>query len=293
MDLLIGGILNGIAYGALYGLLGFAIILLYKSTGIANFGQGNLGALAAFVVYELAVRVGAPLWLALLCGLLSAALAGALSYLVVMRPRDQSDHVNATIRTLGLYLLLFAVMNFFWAQGQPFNFPAVVGQSPAFRIGSVAVSWLTVGTLLAALMLSGLFAWFFQRTDLGLLFLGVASRPEIAKLMGVPTRRLTLMAWAASAIVSLVVAVLIAPVSLLSTDMMDSFLLYAFTAAIVGGLTSLVGVFVGGMMVGLLDNVATIYINSDVALLVVFVLLLIVLLFKPQGLFGRISTERL
>lgn len=293
MDLLVGSLLNGVAYGALYGLLGFAIVLLYKSTGIANFGQGNLGTLAAFLVFTLAVRQGVPFWLSLVVGFLAAILVGGLAYLGILRPFDTSDHVNATMRTLGIYLLLFAIVNFQWAQGQPFNFPSIFPEKAAFTIGGNQVSWLTIGTIGVAAALSGFFAWFFRRTSLGLQFLGLASRPEVARLMGVRTRVLTLLAWSASAVVSLVVAVLIAPVSLLTTDMMDFFLLFAFTAAIVGGLTSLVGVFLGGLLVGALDNVMTVYVNGDAATLAVFGLLLAVLLIKPEGLLGSTSTERL
>src|SRR5690349_18982815 len=110
MDLFVGSLLNGIAYGTLYGLLGFAIVLLYKATGIANFGQGNLGTLAVFIVFAFAVREGWNLWVSVLLGFVAAALAGALSYSFIIRPRDAADHLNTTMRTLGLYLLLFAIV---------------------------------------------------------------------------------------------------------------------------------------------------------------------------------------
>lgn len=293
MDLFVGSLLNGVAYGTLYGLLGFAIVLLYKSTGIANFGQGNLGTLAVFVVFAFAVRQEMNLWVAVVLGFLGAAAAGALSYLLVIRPRDTADHLNTTMRTLGLYLLLFAVVNYEFAVGQPFNFPTIFPDSRAFTIGGNGVTWTTIGTLSVALLLSASFAWFFRRTSLGLLFLGMASRPEIAELMGVRIRRLTLFAWTAAACVSLVVALSIAPVALLTSDMMDPFLLLAFTAAILGGLTSMVGVFLGGLVIGVLDNMVTVYSNSDSAMLSVFALLIVVLLVKPEGLLGTKSTERL
>lgn len=293
MDLLVGAVMNGIAYGTLYGLLGFAIVLLYKATGIANFGQGNLGTLAIFVVFALAVREGVNLGLSVVLGFAAAAAAGAASYLLVIRPRDAADHLNTTMRTLGLYLLLFAIVNYQFAIGQPFNFPSIFPEGRAFTLGGNGITWTTLGTLVVALLLSATFAWFFRRTRLGLQFLGMASRPEIAELMGVPTRRLTLYAWMAAATVSLVVALLIAPVALLTSDMMDPFLLLAFTAAIVGGLSSMVGVFLGGLIIGVLDNLVTVYGNSDTAMLTVFGLLILVLLVKPEGLLGSRSTERL
>lgn len=292
MDLLVGATLNGVAYGTLYGLLGFAIVLLYKATGIANFGQGNLGTLAIFAVFALAVREGVNLGVSVVLGFVVAVAAGAASYLLVIRPRDEADHLNTTIRTLGLYLLLFAVVNYEFAIGQPFNFPSIFPEGRAFSLGGNGITWTTLGTLVVALLLSGSFAWFFRRTRLGLLFLGMASRPEIAELLGVATRRLTMFAWMAAASVSLVVALLIAPVALLTSDMMDPFLLLAFTAAIIGGLTSMVGVFVGGLIIGVMDNIITVYGNSDTAMLSVFGLLILVLLVKPEGLLGSRAAER-
>jgi branched-chain amino acid transport system permease protein len=224
--------------------------------------------------------------------ILAAAAAGGASYLLVIRPRDEADHLNTTMRTLGLYLLLFAYVNYRWAVGQPFSFPSIFPDGVAFTLGGNGITWTTVGTIVVAGLLSAFFAWFFRRTRLGLLFLGMASRPEIAELLGVATRRLTLLAWMAAAMVSLVVALLIAPVALLTTDMMDPFLLLAFTAAIVGGLTSMVGVFLGGLVIGVMDNLVTVYWNGDSAMLAVFGLLILVLLVKPEGLLGTRSAER-
>lgn len=292
MDLFIGSALSGVAVGTLYGLLGFAIVLLYKATGVANFATGNLGTVSVFVVWVLAVGQGWPIGWAVLAGMAAAVALGAASYLAVIRPRDRASHLNLTIRTLGLFLLLFALVNYRYAVGQPFGFPSILPTGRAFTIGGYGVSWLTLGTLTVALLLAASFAWFFQRTRTGLLFLGLASRPEIAELLGLRTRRLTLIAWAASAVVALVVGLLVVPLVLLTSDMMDAFLLLAFTSAIIGGLTSLTGVFVGGMVVGVLSNVMTVYTNSDTAMLAVFALLILILLLKPEGLLGNRAAER-
>jgi branched-chain amino acid transport system permease protein len=292
MDLLVGGIISGVALGLLYGLLAFAIVLLFKSTGVANFSQGQIGTFCTFLVFELMRAAGVSFGVAVAIGCVLAFVSGIACYWLFLRPNEGADHVNLTIRTLGIYLLLFAIVDLGWSKGQPFAFPSLFPQG-GVTIADTAISWLTVETIGVAVLLAVLTWWFFRRTDKGLMFAAVAERPEIAKLLGVRTRRLTATAWGGAATVALIVGLLVAPRTLLSSDMMDLYLLFAFTAAIVGGLTSLPGALVGGLLVGVLENVVTIYVNSDVAVLGVFVLLLVVLLVRPEGLFGSSVAERL
>lgn len=293
MGLFLGAAANGVASGVLYGLLAFAIVLLYKSTGVANFAQGNLGTFATFVVYKLAGSHGMPLGPAVIIGIVAGAAVGALSYGVGLRPVDNASHLNLTLRTLGLYLLLLAIMNYAWSAGQPFAFPKIFPTARAFGIGEAVVSWYEVCTvLLAAAMATG-FVLIFRYTRVGRLAIGVSDRPEIAHLLGVSVRRVTLAAWTVSSAVALAVAIVAAPATLLSTTMMDLYLLFAFTSAVVGGLTSLVGAFVGGLLVGLVNSIASVYVNSDLAALCVFCLPLIVLSIRPNGIFSSVGVERL
>jgi branched-chain amino acid transport system permease protein len=294
VQLLIGGIISGVAVGALYGLLGFAVIMLLKATSVANFAQGALATLGAFIVYELVQTFGLSFWVAFVIAVPVMALIGAALYTVALRPNDDADHLNFIIRTLALSLLIIGAVNREWASGQPFTFPTVISGDAAFVVGGVAVSWLTIGTIVIAAALASGFAWFFYRTRLGLMFLGVADRPDIATLLGIRTRRLTAVAWAMAAIISLVTGVLVAPRTLLSSDMMDFYLLYSFTAAVIGGLTSMWGVFLGGVLVGCVDNLVTIYAGPDLGTIAVFILLITVLLLRPSGIFGDKSlVERL
>jgi len=294
MQLFLGGIISGIAVGALYGLLGFAVIILLKATGVPNFAQGAQATLAAFIVYELVQSFHLSFWLAFVAAVPLVAISGAVFYALALRPNDDADHLNFIIRTLALSLLIIGAVNAKWAAGQPFTFPRVISGDAAFVLAGVSVSWLTIGTILIALSLASGFAWFFYRTPLGLQFLGVADRPDIATLLGVRTRRLTAIAWALAALISLVTGVLVAPRTLLSSDMMDFYLLYSFTAAVIGGLTSMWGVFVGGLLVGCVNNLVTIYAGPDLGTIAVFLLLIAVLLLRPAGIFGDASLiERL
>ena len=196
------------------------------------------------------------------------------------------------VRTLAVYLLLFAVMNRYWAIGQPFAFPSLM-PSGSLAIGDAAIPERSIGIIALALLLSVCLLFFFRRTALGLQYLGMAERPDIARLLGVRTRLLTALAWAISGAIALIVGLMVAPTALLSSDMMDLFLLFAFTAAILGGLTSLAGAFIGGVRVGCITNLTAVYAGQDAALYGVFALLVAVLLVRPDGLFGTPAAVRL
>ncbi len=292
MDLLIGGLIGGLAQGILYGLLGFATILLYKSTGVANFAVGTLATVSVFVAYKL---VGQGLSLAASAGvaLLGSLVIGAVVYLAVMLPNNGAGHLNLTVRTFGVYLFAAAILNATWAKGQPFQFPSVFSSNAAFSLGGTTVSWNIVGAVFVAALLVLGFVLLFRYTGTGLLLQAVAARPDIARLLGTRTRRLTLYAWAMSTVVGACVGLMVAPVSLLSSDMLDPYLLYGFSAAVIGGLTHLYGVFLVGALIGVLNNLAAVYANADVGALVVFAILLTVLVVRPWGLFGRAPVERL
>lgn len=291
MDLFLGSLIGGLSQGILYSLLGFATILLYKSTGVANFAVGTLATVSVFVAYKLLGSLS--LFPSVLAALLVSAVVGALVYLVVMLPNGSAGHLNLTIRTFGVYLVAVALLNATWAAGQPFQFPSVFSPNAAFSMGGVTVSWNTVGALLVAAVLTAAFVAMFRYTGVGLLLLALAASPEIARLLGTRTKRLTLYAWILSTVVGAFVGLMVAPSSLLSSDMLDPYLLFGFSAAVIGGLTSLYGVFIAGSLIGVIGNLAAVYSNADTGTLAVFGFLLVILVFRPWGIFGNAPIERL
>lgn len=286
-------IIAGISVGLLYGLLGFSIVVLYKATGLANFAQGNMATFSAFMVYLIHVREHLGLPLSILLSGVASLVFGAFLYLVAIRPNETKVSIlNLTTRTLAIYLLLAAVMTYFWGIGQPFDFPQLVPNSTV-HLGANGVSANTLLTLGTSVSLVGVLWYLYQRTNTGVLFRALADRPAVAALLGVRVRRLTLVAWVVSAGVSFVVGVVTAPSALLSTGMMDLFLVYALAGAIIGGgLASLPGAFVGGLLVGVTQDVVATLTNGDIAILVVFVLLVAVLLVRPHGLLARAKVTR-
>ncbi len=292
MGLLAAAIVSGLAIGLLYGLFALSIVILYKATGVANFAQGNVATLFAFVVYFLAQEVG--LLAALAVGVVIAGVGGAAIYLLTLRVRDSAGGLNLTIRTLALYLLIFALINRYWTGGQPYRFPQFqfLPDGAASFFGA-QIAYTTFQVLVASALFAGAFVWFFHRTRLGLLFTGLAENADTARLLGVSSRRMTAVAWAMASVVALFVGVLTAQTDLLFAEMMDLFLLYAFASAIIGGgLTSLPGAFLGGALVGVIVNVSAVYGGSDFSIITVFVVLIVLLIVRPHGLLGKAAEER-
>ncbi|MBO0681878.1 MAG: branched-chain amino acid ABC transporter permease [Candidatus Dormibacteraeota bacterium] len=292
MGLVGGAAISGIAAGFIYGMLAFSIVLLFKASGIPNFTQGNIATFGTFIVYLLATRAGVPLALAIVLGFIGTGMLAVIIYLGAMVPRGESGTLNLAIRTLAVYLLLFAVMNLFWGQGQPFAFPHFL-PSASTTVGGVQVSLVSLVTVVIAVVLAAAFWLFFSRTRSGLLLRGIADRVEIARLLGADIRGLSGLAWLLAGLVAVVVGLLTVPSALLSTDMMDSFLLFSFTAALLGGITSLPGAFVGGVVVGVISNVVSVIRDQEFSIVAIFALLIVVLLVRPNGLFGHEVAERL
>jgi branched-chain amino acid transport system permease protein len=292
MALIGAAAVSGVATGLLYGMLAFSLVLLFKASGIPSFTQGNVATFGVFVVYLLATRTGMPLPIAMAAGLLGTAALGLVIYAGAIRPREEAGTLNLAVRTLAVYLVLFTAMNLFWGQGQPFTFPRWV-PGGSVSLGGVRLNALALITALVALVLGTAFWLFYRSTSPGLLMRGVADRPDVARLLGADTRRLSALAWALAGAVALVVGLLTVPSALLSTDMMDGFFLYAFTAAVLGGLTSLPGAFAGGVAIGVVSSVASVLGGQELSVLAVFGLLILTMLVRPDGLLGHQVSERL
>lgn len=293
MNLFLSGTVDGISLGLLYGLFAAAIVALYKATGLLNFAQGSIATVSAIFAYESSVRLHLPFGVSLLLGLLAGPLLGVAIYEFLIVPNGRASSVNLTTRTLGAYLAIEAALNVVWGQGQPFPFPSLLSNSVRIGSGSLQLSSVDIVTLIAAGLLGPGLGFAYRYTRYGLLFRGLADDREAAQMIGVPVRSLERIAWAIAGLVAGVVGLVTAPVSLVSTGMMDLFLLYAFAAAIIGGgLMSIGGAFIGGIIIGCIQDLVTLYANGDVAILIVFATLVLILLVRPSGLLGTAIGRR-
>lgn len=280
-------LIDGIAWGSLYGALALSLVLTYRASGILNFAQGEMAMFSAFLAWQF-VAWGAPLWIALVAAIAVSFVAGAAIERTIIRPLSTSaNHLTLIIVTLGLMLMVHNGASWTWgfeARGFP-----VVSDGPALNIGSAVLSRQSVA-IIAALVLVALALWFvFQRTKLGLAMRASSGDPQSAKLLGIPVDSVMTLSWGMAAAVGALMASLAAPQLYLQPNMLASTLIYSFAAAILGGLNSPVGAVVGGMVVGVSENLAGAYmpgVGNDFKQAVAMLIIVLVLLVKPEGLYG-------
>jgi branched-chain amino acid transport system permease protein len=285
-------IVIGTITGAAYGLVALGLVLIYKSSGVFNFAQGEFGGVALCTLYLLHSN-DVPYGIAVLGALVAAMVMGFLTEAVVVRPLFDAPRVTLLVATAGVALLAVAIqLWFFESQGRPIAraFPTL----DRLTVLDVQISdqrlWL-IGTLIVLALLLGLF---FTRTNLGLAIMGASQEPTATELVGISVRRLSTFTWVLAALLGGLAAVIAVPETGQFTPgvMTASYLLPAFTAAVLGGMTSLPGAFLGGVIVGIVQSVATsAEIFQDIpgtpSTLIVFLVLLAVLIVRPQGLLGK------
>lgn len=284
---LVGGVING----GLYALLAIAIVLIFSTTGVANFAQGELATFAAFVMLMMVVPTGIGLVGSWVVTVTIMASAGALVYFVLVRPRPSADHLNIMVRTLGLSGLLHAIDVLRWGGNEPYKVPSLFGIG-SISLGPVTLSWDQAGTLAVGIVMTIGFFVFFRYTLAGLAMRAVALNREVAALQGVNVGRTNVLAWVAATALSAVVGLLVAPTSFLDTGLMQPYLLKAFTAAIIGGMLSYPGALAGGLILGIVEAFVASSLSIELREPLTFAVLLLVLLVRPTGLFGSNNQQR-
>jgi len=286
-------VISGIATGAIYGLVALGIVLVYKGSRVLNFAQGEIGTLALFVawwVIDDRDGLGLPWLLGAAAAVAVAVLVSAAFERLVVREMEEAARLAVAVATVGLLLLLIAVELKIWGPSPKFLAPPVRGLGP--RVADVYVSpTQLIALAVAAAVGLGLTA-FLRRTDFGLGVLAAAQDPAAARLVGVKVRRVSMFTWVTAGVLGAVAALLVEPtVGAFSPGFMTRFFVFSLAAALIGGLTSLPGAFAGGIVVGVADQVVQYqFIDSEVPgtpVISVFVVILAVLLLRPQGLLGR------
>jgi len=282
--------LAGMASGSIYAAVALALVLIWRSTRIVNFAQGGMMMVTTFVAYTV-VRHGGSYWLALAAALAAGAVLGALGELLV-RPVTGGPPLNAVIVTLGLLVFLQATAGMVFG-GTPRSY------SPAFSIGGFQVgdtrllfSPADLFILLAVVAVTVALAVLFRRTAVGLRMRAAAFAPEVARLLGVRVSRMLTLGWALAAVVGALAGVLVAPSIFVGPNTFDAMLVFGFTAAVIGGLDSPAGAVVGGLLLGLTLSYVAGYAGSDVVTLGALVVLVVVLMIRPAGLFARRGGRR-
>ena len=283
-------VVSGIATGAIYALAALGFTLLWQAAGVINFAQGEFVMLPAFAMLLFAA-LGAPLWLAFLLACAAAMLVLGYGFKrVIVDPLIRHGVIPLVIATLGLSIgLKSAVKAGYSAEAHPFASPFPAGQ---FAIAGVNISYADIGTLvLAGAIVVGL-QTFLNRTVTGRAMQAVAQNTDAAKVLGINVKQMVLYTFLINAVLAVVAALLVTPTYLAKFDMGDSIGQKAFFAAIIGGFNQTRGALLGGVLIGVLENVVGFYVSPAYKEGVALMLFLVVILFRPEGLLGKAEERK-
>jgi branched-chain amino acid transport system permease protein len=288
MHQLLQQIFSGLADGAIYASLALALVMIYRATDLVNFAQGDMAMFSTYIAWTL-VNAGIPFWAAFLVTLVASFLGGMAIERIVIRPVENAPVLAAVVVTIGLLLIFNSVAGWIFTYTLQ-EFPSPFADRTLFGALMTTRDLGVIGVTLVMLLM--LFA-FFRFTATGLAMRAAAQNPESARLCGIPVGRMLAIGWGLAAAIGATAGIMVAPVLFLDPNMMGGVFLYAFTGALLGGITSPVGAVVGGLIVGVTENlVGTYLLASQLKLTVALVLIILVLLIKPNGLFGTAIVRR-
>ncbi|MFD6859666.1 branched-chain amino acid ABC transporter permease [Rhodococcus sp. NPDC060086] len=282
---------DGLARGAVFAAFALALVLIWRGTRVINFAQGAMAAATTYIAYSVTSATGSY-WYGLIAAVAGGFVLGALVERVLMRRLDPNRPLAAVIVALGLVLVLHAVLGMLFGNDfRPMQLP--FSREP-LRLGDVALLspydlfvFATVGLVVIAL------AYLFTRTDVGLKMRASAFSPDVSRLLGVKVSAMLTLGWALAGAVGALAALLVVPTELgLNPHAVDLVFIFAFTAAVIGGLDSPVGAVIGGLVTGLLLGYVSGYLSGSIAPIAVLLALLGVLLIRPQGIFSGTATRQ-
>jgi branched-chain amino acid transport system permease protein len=284
-------IVGGLAAGCLYAMVGIAIVIVLKITDIANFAQGEMAMVTTFFAYWLLDSVGLSWWQAVPIAVLFGLVQGIIIQQVVIRPLIGSPVLSAIIATLGLNIVLNSLAGLIFGH-QTYTFPSPFAFSAPFMIGSVPVSVDSVVNIASGLAIVIGMTLFLRFTWTGLGLRAASQNPTVARLMGVSISRSSAIAWGLGGLIGGIAGILVAPSLFLDTNLMASLLIKAFAGGVLGGLNSLIGVFLGCLALGVAENLVGAYLSPSYGEAITFIVIIAVLIVRPEGVFGRVRVRK-
>ena len=293
----ITAVLTSLATGSIYALMSTALVLVWRSTRVINFAQAGQAVFTTYIGYEVTIRSGSY-WIGVAAAIISGALIGAVIDRFFMRPifkRIKSGPIvmiAPVVATLGLLGIIQAIIGFIWGLTYQ-SIPAPVSTDGYQIFGStIAFSPFNLMVLISVTISMLLLTLLFQRTNIGLALRASAYSPEIAKLSGIKVDSIRTLGWALAGAAGGLAGMLFVPSSYLYPNAMDVLLVFGFIAAVIGGLDSLFGAVAGAMILGFAINFATSYISSKLVFPMAFIILILVLLIKPGGIFSSVKGRK-
>ena len=278
-------LLRSLETGSVYALAALGIILIYRTSNITNFSQGVVGMFNTYVVTVIFMTFNVPLYIAILGGILSAIAVGFLIDLVVIRHTKKVSPVAKQIITLGLIMVVMGITPLFFGV-DPLNLPRLIADGSVTIFGA-DLSYNGLFNIVFGIAVMITLFYLLQNTKWGLAVRTTASNEYVARLMGVPTKRVTLGAWAIAGVLGVLSGVMIAPTTTVTLNLMDVIQVNALIACVLGGFSTFYGPVVGAYIIGISRNLLLFYVDPNWGAQILFLLILLFLVVKPNGLFGK------
>ncbi len=289
MDLFIQLTLTGLTNGAILALAALGFVLIYKSSDVINFAQGEFLLVGAYVTFAMIAQIGLHWTIGMVLTLLIAVLVGVLVERLVLRPLIGEPIISVIMVTIGLSSLLRAIVSTIWGN-QPKSFPPFIPSQPVNILGATVGADRLWALVIAAVMLV-LFNFFFTRSREGIAMRAVADDQQAALSMGISVKQIFAWAWSIAAATAAIGGALVANIVGVGPEL-AGFGLRVFPVVILGGLDSIPGAIIGGVIIGLLEAYTGGYIGQGLNQVLPFVVLIIILMIRPYGLFGQEIIER-
>jgi branched-chain amino acid transport system permease protein len=288
MDAFMHQVLAGLATGGIYASLALALVMIYQATHLVNFAQGELAMFSTYVAWSL-MQAGVPYWAAFFATVAIAFVLGVLIERLIVQPVESAPILSVVIVFIGLLVIFNSLAGWIFSYTiKPF--PSPFPEQPLF--GNHYISSHELGSIAVTLVVLVLLFVFFRFTPLGLAMRAAAQNPASARLVGIRVGWMLALGWGLAGGIGAVAGIMVAPTVFLEPNMMGGILIYAFAAALLGGIDSPGGAVLGGFIVGVLENVVGSLIGTELKLSVALVLIVGVLVVRPSGLFGKVHVSR-
>jgi branched-chain amino acid transport system permease protein len=288
-EILASQVLSGLATGCVYALIALGFVLIFKATDVVNFAQGEFVMVSGFISYTLLIRVGLPYWIVFFITIALSGLMGVILERVVVRPILDAPIFSIVIATIGASTILRSLAGIFYGY-DVLPLPTIFSKDP-IRLGVLTFTAMDVGVIGSSLCIMLALYLFFKFTKTGMAMRATAQSQTAARLMGVSVTNIFSLTWAISAAIGGVAGVLIAPIIYLDPNL--GFIgVKAFAGAILGGFGSIPGAIIGGMLLGVLENLSGYFFNAGIKQVSTYILLIAVLVLRPSGLFGAVPIRK-
>jgi branched-chain amino acid transport system permease protein len=288
VNVLVHQIFSGLATGGIYASVALALVMIYQATHLVNFAQGEMAMFSTYIAWSL-IQAGMPYWAAFFLTMGGAFVLGVLIERVIVRPVENAPILSVVIVFIGLLVILNSMAGWIFSYTiKPF--PSPFPAEPLF--GNSYISSHELGSIGITLVVLALLFVFFRFTPLGLAMRAAAQNPASSRLVGIRVGWMLALGWGLAGAIGAVAGMMVAPTVFLEPNMMSGILLYAFAAALLGGIDSPGGAVLGGFIVGVLENVVGSLLGTELKLTVALVLIVGVLVIRPAGLFGKVHVTR-